>query len=123
AVRQTPLTATLSPSASSAASGELIAIRTPSLVASTDVTVPRSSTRPVNTSPLPDARADQEVVGDLLAVERQRPQRLGDLLDALALERVARLTAADQQRREEQADLVDLACVEERAGQVRAAFE
>src|SRR4051794_3360235 len=123
AVRQTPLTATLSPSDSSRAKGELIAMRTPSVVVSTEVTVPRSSTSPVNTSPLPQAGADQQVVGDLLAVEGQRAQRLGDLLDALALQRVARLTAADQQRREEQADLVDLTGVEERARQVRATFE
>src|SRR4051812_36519410 len=123
AVRQTPLTATLSPSDSSRARGELIAMRTPSVVVSTEVTVPRSSTSPVNTSPLPQAGADQEVVGDLLAVEGQRAQRLGDLLDALPLQRVTGLAAADQQRREEQADLVDLAGVEERAGQVRAALE
>src|SRR4051812_10619736 len=123
AVRQTPLTATLSPSESSRASGELMAIRTPSVVASTEVTVPRSSTSPVNTSPLPQARADQHVVGDLLAVERQRMQRLGDLLDPFALQRIARLSAADQQRRKEQPDLVDLAGIEERAGQVRAALE
>src|SRR3954447_19033282 len=121
AVRQTPLTATLSPSLSSRASGDVIAIRTPSLVASTEVTVPRSSTSPVNTSPLPQAGADQQVVGHLLAVERQRAQRLGDLLDALALQRVARLAAADEQRREEQADLVDLARAGDSAGQGRDA--
>src|SRR3954452_22625033 len=120
AVRHTPLTATLSPSASSLASGDVIAIRTPSLVASTEVTVPRSSTSPVNTSPLPQAGADQQVVGDLLAVERQRAQRLGDLLDALALQRVARRAPADQQGCEEQPDLVDLSGIQERARQVRA---
>src|SRR5215211_2098188 len=123
AVRQTPLTATLSPSESSRASRDVIAIRTPSFVVSTDVTVPRSSTSPVNTSPLLDARADQQVVGDLLAVEGERPQRLGDLLDAFALERISRLAPADQQRRQEQPDLVDLAGVEEGAGQMRPAFE
>ena len=41
-------------------------------------------------SPLLQARADQQVLGDLLALERLRSQRVGDLLDALALERVAR---------------------------------
>src|SRR4051812_12116935 len=123
AVRQTPLTATLSPSLSSRASGDAIAIRTPSFVASTELTVPRSSTSPVNTSPLPQAGADQQVVGNLLAVQGEGAQRLGDLLDTLALQRIARLAAADEQRREEQADLVDLARVEERAGKVRAALE
>ena len=48
---------------------------------------------------------------------------VGDLLDALALERVAGAAAAEQQRRDEQPRLVDLAGVEERAGQVRAALE
>src|SRR3954451_6577882 len=123
AVRQTPLTATLSPSESSRASGDVIAIRTPSFVASTEVTVPRSSTSPVNTSPLPQPGADQQVVGDLVAVQGERAQRLGDLLDAFPLQRVARLAPADHQGREEEADLVDLAGVEERAGKVRAALE
>src|SRR4051794_2511870 len=123
AVRHTPLTATLSPSASSLASGDVIAIRTPSLVASTEVTVPRSSTSPVNTSPLPQAGTDQQVVGDLLAIERERAQRVGDPLDTLAFERVARLAATDHQRREEEPDLVDLARVEEGAREMRPALE
>ncbi len=66
---------------------------------------------------------DQHVVGDPLDVERQRARRLGDPLDALALERVARVGAADHDRREEQADLVDLARVEERARELRPALE
>ena len=65
----------------------------------------------------------EHVVGDPLAVERERARRLGDALDALALERVAGVRAAEHDGREEQADLVDLAGVEERAGQVRAALE
>src|SRR3954468_20643398 len=121
AVRQTPLTATESPSLSSPARREVMAMRTPSRVASTPVTVPRSSTRPVNTSPLLDPRADQQVALDALALQRERAQRIGDLLDALALERVARCAAPDQDRRQEEPDLVDLAGVEEAAGQVRAA--
>ncbi len=60
---------------------------------------------------------------DALAVERERAQRLGDLLDAFALERVARGAPAEQQRREEQPEFVDLAGVEERAREVRAALE
>ena len=126
AVRQTPLTATESPSPSSPASarrerqahavGGRVRPRRPS---------PRSCDEPgehaAHHSLQP--RGDQQVVADALAVERQRAQRVGDALDALALERVARGAAAEQQRREEQADLVDLAGVEERARQVRAALE
>src|SRR5919197_829664 len=124
AVRQTPLTATESPSESSPASGETIARRTPSVVALTSATVPRSATRPVNTAlPLPQPGRDQHVAGDLVAVERQCAQRIGDRVDALALERVACAAAAEQQRREEQAYLVDLAAVEECAGEVRPALE
>src|SRR4051812_3787216 len=123
AVRQTPLTATESPSAISGARPVRTASRTPSAPASTAETVPRSWTSPVNTSPLPQPRGDQDVVGDTLDVEAQRAGGLGDLLDALALERVARARAADHHGRDEQPDLVDLAGVEERAGQVRAALE
>src|SRR3954454_11129450 len=121
AVRQTPLTATESPSDSSEASFDSKVRRAPSSERSTVATMPRSSTRPVNTSPLLQAGRDQQVVLDLLAVERDRPQRVGDVLDALALERIARLPAAEDHRREEQPHLVDLAGVEERAGQVRPA--
>src|SRR4051812_10620983 len=124
AVRHTPLTATESPSRSSRASGERTLRRTPSFVLSTRCTVPRSWTSPVNTgSPLPQPRADQHVAADALAVQRERADGVGDLLDALPLERVARGAPADEQRRQEQPDLVDLARVEERAGDVRAALE
>src|SRR4051812_29133452 len=123
AVRHTPLTATESPSPSSCASRDSTVRRTPSPVVSTAATVPRSATRPVNTSPLLQTRADEDVVGNLAAVERQRLERLGYLLHALALERVARRAAAEHERRDEQARLVDLACVEERAREVRAALE
>src|SRR4051794_12384152 len=124
AVRHTPLTATLSPSLSSRASGERTLSRTPSAVRSTRWTSPRSWTRPVNIrSPLPQARLDEQVLPDRLPVERQRPRRVGDLLDAAALHRVARSTPADEDRRQEQAHLVDLAGVEERARQVGAALE
>src|SRR3712207_3715783 len=86
AVRQTPLTATESPSLSSAASGDSIATRTPSAVSCTSATRPRSWTSPVNTSPLPQASGDEDVVADAVAVERERAQRLVDLLDALRSE-------------------------------------
>src|SRR5919197_266433 len=121
AVRQTPLTLTESPSESSRASGDSIASRTPSLVECTSATVPRSATRPVNNRlPLPQPRRQQDVAGHALALEGQRAQRVGDRVDALALQRVARRAPAEQQRGDEEPQLVDLARVEERAGQVRA---
>src|SRR5215218_3600060 len=125
AVRQTPLTETLSPSPISGASAVRTASRTPSAVASTAVTVPLSATSPVNIrrSPLAHPGGDQHVVGDPAALERECPGGLGDALDALALERVARGGAADHDRRDEQADLVHLAGVQEGARQVRAALE
>ena len=124
AVRQTPLTATSRPRASSRASGDSNARRTPSCVASTAATVPEVCDQPGEHAHHSRRRAlISRSSATLLAVERERAQRVGDLLDALALQRVARLAAAEQQRREEQAHLVDLAGVEERAGQVRAALE
>src|SRR3954454_16793854 len=94
AVRQTPLTAIESPSDSSEASLDSKVRRAPSSERSTVATMPRSSTSPVNISlPLLQAGRDQQVVLDLLAVERDRPQRVGDVLHALALERIARLPA------------------------------
>src|SRR4051794_38062913 len=124
AVRHTPLTATLSPSLSSRASGVRTLSRTPSGVRSTRCTSPRSWTKPVNNrSPLPQSRLDEQVLPHRLPVERQRPRGVGDLLHAAALHRVARRTSADEDRREEQAHLVDLPRVEERARDVRAALE
>src|SRR3954452_21230355 len=124
AVRHTPLTATLSPSPTSCARRDSTVSTAPSPVRSTATTVPRSSTNPVNIGlPLSQACADQDVAGDHLAVERQRAQRVGDALDALALERVAGLAAAEQQRRQEEPDLVDLARVEEAAAKVRAPLQ
>src|SRR4051794_3269076 len=124
AVRQTPLTAMLSPSPSWRASDDSTVSAAPSAVRSTATTVPRSSTSPVNiSSPLAQAGRDQHVVADAGAVERQGAQRLGDPLDALALQRVAGGAAAEQDRREEEPDLVDLAGVQERARQARTAFE
>ena len=72
-------------------------------------------------SPLPHACGHQQVTADFFAVERQRAQRLGDALDAFALQRVAGGAAAEQQRRQEQAQFVDLAGVEERTGEMRPA--
>src|SRR5215207_9944653 len=123
AVRQTPLTATESPSAISPASRVRTPSVTPPSVASMTTTLPRSCTSPVNTSPFPEPRGDQHVAGDPFDVERERARRLGDPLDALALERVARVGAADDDRGEEQPQLVELARVEEGAGELRAALE
>src|SRR4029078_8070626 len=108
----------------SRASGDSIARRTPSLVEWTSATVPRSATRPVNNSlPLPQARGEQDVARHLPAVEGQGPQRVGDRVDALALQRVARPAAAQKQRSGGEPQLVDLAAVEERARQVGSALE
>src|SRR4051812_20535649 len=123
AVRQTPLTATESPSDSSPASPVRTARRTPSAVASTAVTVPRSWTSPVNTSPLPQPGGDEDVLRAALALERQRARRLGDPLDALALDRIAGGGPAEDHRREKEPQLVDLARVEERAREPRAALQ
>src|SRR4051812_15490048 len=123
AVRHTPLTATESPSESSPARPVRTARRTPSPVASTAVTVPRSWTRPVNTSPLPQACGDEDVLADGLAVQGQRAGRLGDPLDALALHRIARCRAAEDHRGEEEPQLVHLLGVEEGTGQPRTALE
>src|SRR4051794_26549952 len=125
AVRQTPLTATESPSLSSPASDERTERRTPSPVWSTRCTVPRSCTRPVNNgrSPLPQTGAHEQILADDLTVECERAHGVGDPIHASALQRVARGAAADDQRRQEQADLVDLAGVEEGARQMRAALE
>src|SRR4051794_29589250 len=106
AVRQTPFTATESPSATSRASGVSKVSRAPSAVVSTAATVPRSWTRPVNTarSELLQPGRDQHVVLDRLALQRQRADRVADALRALALERVA-APPADEQRRQEQPHL------------------
>src|SRR3954468_6911768 len=124
AVRQTPLTATESPSRSSPASADCTRSRTPSSVASRATTVPRSAISPVTTaSPLLEASGNRDVPGERPARERQRAERVGDAVDALALERVARGPSAEDERRDEQPDLVDRARVHERARQVRAALE
>ena len=65
--------------------------RTPSSVASTAATVPRSATSPVNSAHHSLRRAViEDVAGERLAVEREGAQRVGDAVDALALERIAR---------------------------------
>ncbi len=60
---------------------------------------------------------------DPLDVDRQRARRLRDALDALALERVARVGAAEHDRRDEQPQLVELTGVEERPGELRPTLE
>ena len=115
AVRQAPLTATESPSASSAASSaRSAAARRPCVDAST---VPSSTSAqlidciPVNISrsPLPQPRADQDVLADRLVLDAERALGRGDAGDALALEQRPGLGPADQQRGDEEAQLVDLA--------------
>src|SRR5437762_8476035 len=128
-----PLTAIESPGFSSSASRVRTRRRAPSPSRSTAPTTPRSPIRPVNISsggasrgglsPLAQPGGDQDVVADLLAVECQRTHRLRYVLDATALQGVARGAAAQEQRREEQPDLVDLLGVQKRARQVRAALE
>src|SRR4051794_24813668 len=98
-------------------------MRAPSPSGSTVRTSPVVSTRPVNTSPLREPRADQDVVADLLGRVGQRTARGADQLEPGALDRTARLTAAGDDRRDEHAHLVDLAGVQECARQVRAALE
>src|SRR3954453_20166674 len=124
AVRQTPWTATESPSRRSAASRVCTRSRTPSSVARTATTVPRSAMSPVNTrSPFLQPGGDEHVAGERLARQRQRAQRVGDAVDALALARVARGAPSEDERRDEEPALVDPPRVHERAREVRAALE
>ena len=124
AVRQTPLTATESPSLSSPASevlhGQAHAVGRG--VDGGDRAEVRdqpgehayhSRMRAVISTSSADARA----------LQRERAHGGGDALGALALERVARARSAEHDRRDEQADLVDLARVQERAREVRAALQ
>src|SRR6185312_453604 len=90
AVRHTPLTAIESPSAAPSGKSAAIVRRAPSPDRSIATTCPIPCTSPVNTSPLPQPRGDEQILPDALAVERQRAQHFGDRLDPLALERVAR---------------------------------
>ena len=125
AVRQTPLTATESPSDSSRASGDSMARRTPSLVECDLGDRPEVGDEAREQPPTTPAGAPR-------AARRRRPCSQSRVsarsasemrVDALALERVARRAPAEQQRGDEQAQLVDLAAVEEGARQVRAALE
>src|SRR5438105_142280 len=131
AVRQTPFTASESPALSSRASCVRSRSVAPPAPSSSAETLPRSEISPVNTSaappapgsPLAQACADQQVLADALAVERERAWRLGDVLHARALQRVAGAAAAEQQRREEETDFIDLAGIEEGTGQARTSLE
>src|SRR5579875_3160996 len=104
AVRHTPLTAIESPSASSGASRVKTVSRTPPGERSAPTISPRSAISPVNigASPALDPGRDQHVLTDALAGQRARAQRVGDLLDTLALQRVARGLATEDHRCEEQ---------------------
>src|SRR5882672_11122293 len=75
AVRQTPLTATESPGATSAPSKVLIRVLAPSAPESSDSTVPTSWIRPVNISPLLETGRDQGVVR--VRVDRAQPPTPG----------------------------------------------
>src|SRR6201986_2375251 len=121
AVRHTPLTEIESPSASSPANEEETIRRTPSPERSTSSIRPRSAISPVNISrlplPLPDARRDQQIVADALALQVLGADGVGNLLRALALQRIAGGSPSEDERGQEQPDLVDLPGVEERARQ------
>ena len=80
AVRQTPLTATESPSAISPAERGRDPQPRALGAGSTASTVPTSAISPVNTSPLPHPGPDQDVVADPLGLGGQRPGRIGDPL-------------------------------------------
>jgi hypothetical protein len=106
AVRHTPLTAIESPSASSPARRLEMLTTAPSPSRSISRTLPRSAMRPVNMrseprSPLAQAGADEQVLADRLALEGQGAERLGDAIDAFALQRIARGAPAQQQRGQE----------------------
>src|SRR4029450_5569992 len=114
AVRQTPFTATESPSASSAPSG-VATRRRPSCAAST---VPTPATRPVNTaSPLPEPCGDQHVLVDDLDVGGLSLGGVGDPLGPFALHGGAGLATAGELGRHEDARLVDLLRIQERPRQ------
>src|SRR5436190_15745957 len=117
AVRQTPFTATESPSASSRPASSL------SLPSSSEATRAVPWISPVNTSPLPEPRGDQHVVVDALHLRGERARRAGNRPGAEPLDGGARLAPTRHERGHEHAQLVDLAGFEERAGQVRAPLE
>jgi len=48
--------------------------------------------------PLAQTRGDQQVLADAIAVEAERSQRLGDALDAFALQGIARGAPTEQDR-------------------------
>jgi hypothetical protein len=123
AVRQTPLTATESPSDSSPASVLATRRRTPSAVASIAGDGAQVATSPVNTVTTPSGGPTRARRRRSLDVEAERARRLGNALGALALERVAGARAAEHDGGDEEADLVDLAGVEEAPGQARPALE
>src|SRR4051812_46860402 len=124
AVRQAPLTATESPSARSETRPAPIRRRAPSSEASIASTRPSSLMIPVNISrsPLPQPRAHEHVLADLLEAGGQRPEAVGDPDRALPLEDRPRLRCPDQNGSDEQPQLVDLARVKERAGEGRTAL-
>src|SRR5688572_20030450 len=122
AVRQTPLIDTESPRAIGSTFVSTVS-RTPSPLRSIPATRALSCTTPVNTSPLLQPGADQEVAVDQLVLDVKGLPRLADALDALPAKHRQRGAAARDDRRDEHAHLVDLVDVEERARQMRAALE
>src|ERR1700722_20317222 len=77
----------------------------------------------IGRSPLAQARGDQKVIADTVAVEAECTQRLRDALDALALQRIARGPPAEQDRGEKKPYLVDLAGVKKRSRKMWAALQ
>src|SRR4029077_4129613 len=125
AVRQAPLTATESPSASSEESSAPIRSRAPSSEASTASTRPSSLMIPVNIrpSPFPKPGADEPVLAHLVEGRLQSAHTVGDAGGALALEDGSRLRRADQHGRDEEPQLVDLTRVEQGSGEGRSALD
>src|SRR5688572_10275874 len=97
--------------------------RTPPPLRSTAATRALSCTSPVNTSPLLQPRADEQVSVDHLVVDVEGAARVGDARDALAAEDGQRVAPTGDDRSDEQPQLVDLVDVEERAREVRPALE
>ena len=123
AVRQTPLTATESPWASSAASAPPRPAQAP--VARASATVPVACHEPGEHRYHSLRRATISTSSSIRSTsDVQRARRVGDAARRRsASTAVLRLAPAEHDRRDEHARLVDLARLEEGAGQVRPALE
>src|SRR5687768_2035477 len=101
AVRQTPLMDTESPRAIGSTRVSTVS-RTPPPLRSTAATRALSWTSPVNTSPLLQPRADEQISVDHLVLEVKRAPRVRNARDALAAEDGQRATAAGDDRSDEE---------------------